>query len=56
MRLVALFRNGLWCGHSRTAIRRMIAAGFTAENISNDRGGMQSWQVLGLTVARPGGI
>jgi rhodanese-related sulfurtransferase len=54
-RQVALFCNGLWCGQSPAAIRRMIEAGFPAENISYYRGGMQSWQVLGLTVARPGG-
>jgi rhodanese-related sulfurtransferase len=54
-RQVALFCNGLWCGQSPAAIRRMIEAGFPAENISYYRGGMQSWQVLGLTVAKPGG-
>ena len=52
---VALFCNGLWCGQSPTAIRRMIEAGFPAEKISYYRGGMQSWHVLGLTVAKPGG-
>jgi rhodanese-related sulfurtransferase len=54
-RRVALFCNGLWCGQSPTAIRRMIEAGFPAENISYYRGGMQSWHVLGLTVTKPGG-
>jgi rhodanese-related sulfurtransferase len=52
---VVLFCNGLWCGQSPTAIRRMIEAGFPAERISYYRGGMQSWQVLGLTVTKPGG-
>jgi rhodanese-related sulfurtransferase len=52
---VALFCNGLWCGQSPTAIRRMIEAGFPAGNISYYRGGMQSWHVLGLTVTKPGG-
>ncbi|WP_296765888.1 rhodanese-like domain-containing protein [Sediminimonas sp.] len=47
---VALFCNGLWCGQSPTAIRRMIAAGYPAERIHYYRGGMQSWRVLGLTV------
>ena len=54
-RKVALFCNGLWCGQSPAAIRRMIEAGFPAGNISYYRGGMQSWHVLGLTVAKPGG-
>ncbi len=52
---VALFCNGLWCGQSPTAIRRMIEAGYPAERISYYRGGMQSWRVLGLTVTEPGG-
>jgi rhodanese-related sulfurtransferase len=51
---VVLFCNGPWCGQSPTAARRMIEAGFPAENISYYRGGMQNWQMLGLTVV-PGG-
>ncbi|MFN3147969.1 MAG: rhodanese-like domain-containing protein [Paracoccaceae bacterium] len=47
---VALFCNGLWCGQSPTAIRRMIEAGYPAERIFYYRGGMQSWRMLGLTV------
>ncbi len=47
---VILFCNGPWCGQSPTAARRMIEAGFPAENISYYRGGMQNWQMLGLTV------
>jgi rhodanese-related sulfurtransferase len=51
---VVLFCNGPWCGQSPTAARRMIEAGFPAENISYYRGGMQNWNMLGLTVV-PGG-
>jgi rhodanese-related sulfurtransferase len=40
---VVLFCNGPWCGQSPTAARRMIEAGFPAENISYYRGGMQNW-------------
>ncbi|MBF9043030.1 rhodanese-like domain-containing protein [Rhodobacterales bacterium HKCCE4037] len=47
---VILFCNGPWCGQSPTAARRMIEAGFPAENISYYRGGMQMWNMLGLTV------
>jgi rhodanese-related sulfurtransferase len=47
---VVLFCNGPWCGQSPTAARRMIEAGFPAENISYYRGGMQNWRGLGLTV------
>lgn len=48
---VVLFCNGPWCGQSPTAARRMIEAGFPAEQIYYYRGGMQNWNGLGLTVA-----
>lgn len=48
---VALFCNGNWCGQSPTAIRNMISAGYPPEMIFYYRGGMQAWQMLGLTVA-----
>lgn len=51
---VALFCNGLWCGQSPSAIRNMIAEGYPPEKIFYYRGGMQSWNVLGLTVVVPG--
>lgn len=47
---VALFCNGPWCGQSPAAARRMIEAGYPAEKIHYYRGGMQVWQMLGLTV------
>ena len=50
---VALFCNGVWCGQSPTAIRAMVAAGYPAEKIHYYRGGMQNWQLLGLTVVEP---
>ncbi len=53
---VVLFCNGPWCGQSPTAARRMIEAGFPAENISYYRGGMQNWQGLGLTVVEGVGL
>ena len=52
-RTVALFCNGMWCGQSPTAIRAMIAEGYPAEKIHYYRGGMQDWQILGLTVVKP---
>ncbi|MDF1873231.1 MAG: rhodanese-like domain-containing protein, partial [Vannielia sp.] len=42
--------NGPWCGQSPTAARRMIEAGYPADKIYYYRGGMQMWQMLGLTV------
>lgn len=50
---VALFCNGPWCGQSPSAARFMIAAGYPPELISLYRGGMQVWNMFGLTVATP---
>ncbi len=47
---VVLFCNGPWCGQSPAAARRMIEAGYPAEKIYYYRGGMQNWNMLGLTV------
>lgn len=47
---VVLFCNGPWCGQSPSAARNMIEAGFPADKIFYYRGGMQSWNMLGLTV------
>ncbi len=48
---IVLFCNGPWCGQSPAAIRRIIKAGYPAEQISYYRWGMQGWRMLGLTVA-----
>ena len=50
---VALFCNGVWCGQSPTAIRRMVEAGYPPERIFYYRNGMQGWHLLGLTVHKP---
>jgi len=50
LKSVALFCNGPWCGQSPAAARRMIEAGYPAENIYYYRGGMQVWRMFGLTV------
>lgn len=54
-RTVALFCNGPWCGQSPTAIRNMVSAGYPADRIYYYRGGMQAWNMLGLTTILPGG-
>lgn len=51
---VAMFCNGVWCGQSPIAIRKMIAAGFPAERILYYRNGMQGWLLQGLSVWTPG--
>ncbi|NOX50440.1 MAG: rhodanese-like domain-containing protein [Gammaproteobacteria bacterium] len=51
---LVLFCNGMWCGQSPRNIRTLLRYGFPAENIKWYRGGMQTWEVLGLTTV-PGG-
>ena len=50
---VALYCNGMWCGQSPRAIKNLLALGYPADKIYYYRGGMQSWQSLGLTVYNP---
>ncbi len=48
-----LFCNGLWCGQSHRAIKDLLSMGYPADKLLWYRGGMQSWQLLGLTVVKP---
>jgi rhodanese-related sulfurtransferase len=48
-----LFCNGLWCGQSPQAIKNLMSMGYPAAKLFWYRGGMQSWQSLGLTVVTP---
>jgi rhodanese-related sulfurtransferase len=50
---VVMFCNGIWCGQSPTAIRKLLSVGYPAAKIKYFRGGMQNWQSLGLTVVKP---
>ncbi len=54
-RELLLFCNGPWCGQSPRAIRNLIAAGYPPEKLYYYRGGMQNWQLLGLTTVKPQG-
>lgn len=45
--------NGPWCGQSPTAIRALLSVGYPAEKIKYYRGGMQMWEMMGLTVVPP---
>ena len=47
--------NGAWCGQSPTAINALIEIGYPQEKMKYYRGGMQSWQLLGLTTIVPKG-
>jgi len=50
---LVLWCNGMWCGQSPRAISGLIQIGYPPEKIYYYRGGMQSWQMLGLTVVIP---
>lgn len=50
---ILLYCNGMWCGQSPAAIKNLLALGYPANKIYYYRGGMQSWQSLGLTVYKP---
>jgi len=45
--------NGAWCGQSPTAINALIDLGYPEEKMKYYRGGMQAWQLLGLTTIVP---
>ncbi|MBU4530594.1 MAG: rhodanese-like domain-containing protein [Hoeflea sp.] len=51
---VALFCNGVWCGQSPSAIRKMVEAGFPPERILYYHNGLQGWLLQGLSVWTPG--
>jgi len=45
--------NGAWCGQSPTAINALIDLGYPKNKMKYYRGGMQAWQLLGLTTIVP---
>ncbi|RMG59888.1 MAG: rhodanese-like domain-containing protein [Gammaproteobacteria bacterium] len=51
---VVLWCNGPWCGQSPRAIRALLKLGYPADKIKYYRGGMQMWQLFGLTTVVPG--
>ena len=50
---LVLFCNGMWCGQSPASIRTLLKYGYPAEKIKYFRGGMQTWEILGLSTAKP---
>lgn len=50
---ILLWCNGMWCGQSPRAIKNLLKHRYPANKIYYYRGGMQSWQILGLTVIIP---
>jgi hypothetical protein len=50
---LVLWCNGPACGQSPRAIRGLLDVGYPGEKISYYRGGMQMWQLWGLTTVVP---
>ncbi len=50
---LVMYCNGIWCGQSPTAIKKLLNFGYPAAKIKYFRGGMQNWESLGLTVVSP---
>jgi rhodanese-related sulfurtransferase len=50
---LVMFCNGSWCGQSPTNIRGLLKIGYPADKIKWYRGGMQDWEMLGLTTVKP---
>jgi len=51
-RTLVLFCNGMWCGQSPSNIRTLLKFGYPAHKLKWYRGGMQDWEILGLSTAR----
>lgn len=49
---LVMFCNGMWCGQSPRNIMTLLKFGYPAHKIKWYRGGMQDWEILGLTTVR----
>ena len=50
---LVLFCNGMWCGQSPNNIKNLLRFGYPSQKIKWYRGGMQDWEILGLTTVKP---
>lgn len=48
-RTLVMFCNGMWCGQSSNNIKNLLSVGYPANKLKWYRGGMQDWEMLGLT-------
>lgn len=49
---LVMFCNGMWCGQSPNNIKNLLKFGYPADKIKWYRGGMQDWEVLGLSTVK----
>jgi rhodanese-related sulfurtransferase len=50
---LVMFCNGMWCGQSPLGIAGILAEGYPADKVKWYRGGMQDWEILGLSTVKP---
>jgi rhodanese-related sulfurtransferase len=50
---LVLFCNGMWCGQSPNNIQNLLRFGYPPQKIKWYRGGMQDWEILGLSTTKP---
>jgi rhodanese-related sulfurtransferase len=50
-----VFDNGPWCQQGVRAMKNLVELGYPKFKIKYYRGGMQYWQILGLTTIKPQG-
>jgi len=46
---LVMFCNGIWCSQSPNNIMNLLKHGYPPHKIKWYRGGMQDWEILGLT-------
>ena len=51
-RTLVMFCNGMWCGQSPNNIKNLLKFGYPAHKIKWYRGGMQDWEILGLSTIK----
>ncbi len=49
---LVMFCNGMWCGQSPNNISNLLKFGYPANKIKWYRGGMQDWEILGLSTVK----
>ena len=49
---LVMFCNGMWCGQSPASIAALRKFGYPTDKIKYFRGGMQTWEILGLSTAK----
>jgi len=49
---LVMFCNGMWCGQSPNNIKNLLKFGYPADKIKWYRGGMQDWEILGLSTIK----